>query len=167
MNLTQDINQYDERKIYFCDPIKNNIMNDGTFTRIIYSNEKMVFNCISMFIQFNDIVVEKYYNKYKCHFDTSTSYHKQLINKLQKIEDSILSQISIKHKVRQYKLHEQLVDGNIRFFLETDLNEKCIMNGMFILKISGVWENENHYGLTYKFVKIKSTIKVALAVGIK
>ena len=167
MNLTQDINQYDERKIYFCDPIKNNIMNDGTFTRIIYSNEKVAFNCISMFIQLNDIALEKYYNKYKCHFDTSTSYHKQLINKIQKIEDSILSQISIKHKVRQYKLHEQLVDGNIRFFLETDLNEKCIMNGMFILKISGVWENENHYGLTYKFVKIKSTIKVALAVGIK
>jgi len=167
MNLTQDINQYDERNIYFCDPIKNNIMNDGTFTRIIYSNEKVAFNCISMFIQLNDIALEKYYNKYKCHFDTSTSYHKQLINKIQKIEDSILSQISIKHKVRQYKLHEQLVDGNIRFFLETDLNEKCIMNGMFILKISGVWENENHYGLTYKFVKIKSTIKVALAVGIK
>lgn len=167
MNLTQDINHYDERKIYFSDPIKNNIMTDGTFTRIIYSDEKMVFNCISMFIMFNDIVVEKYYNKYKCHFDMTTPYHKQLINKLQKIEDSILSQISIKNKIKQNKLYEQLVDGNIRFFLETELNESYIRDGIFILKISGVWENENQYGLTFKFVKIKSTVNLALSVSVK
>ena len=167
MNIVKTIEQYNDDYVYFCDPIKNNIMNDGNFIRILYSTPIFILNGIYLSISINQLTIEKYYNKYKCHFDTSTSYHKQLINKLQKIEDSILSQISIKHKVRQYKLHEQLVDGNIRFFLETDLNEKCIMNGMFILKISGVWENENHYGLTYKFVKIKSTIKVALAVGIK
>jgi len=40
--------------------------------------------------------------------------------------------------------------GNIKIFTDhVDYNKKT-----FILKISGIWENEINYGLTYKFIAI-------------
>ena len=38
--------QYNDHCIYFCEPIKNNIMIDGIFTRILYSTRNVVFNGI-------------------------------------------------------------------------------------------------------------------------
>ena len=46
MNIVINMNQYDENNIFFCEPIKNNIMNDGTFIRIIYSTNNIVLNGI-------------------------------------------------------------------------------------------------------------------------
>ena len=44
MNIVKTIDQYNEDYIYFCEPIKNNIMNDGYFIRIIYSSPLFVLN---------------------------------------------------------------------------------------------------------------------------
>jgi hypothetical protein len=68
MNIVKTIEQYDEKNIYFCEPIKNNVMNDGLFIRILYSTPMFVINGINLFIALNDITIEKYYNKYKCCF---------------------------------------------------------------------------------------------------
>ena len=38
MNLVIRTDQYDDNCIYFCEPIKNNIMNEGNFIRILYTN---------------------------------------------------------------------------------------------------------------------------------
>ena len=37
MNIVKNIEQYNDDCVYFCDPIKNTIMNDGNFIRILYS----------------------------------------------------------------------------------------------------------------------------------
>ena len=42
MNLVKSINQYNEDNIYFCEPIKNNVMNEGKFIRILYSTHNLV-----------------------------------------------------------------------------------------------------------------------------
>ena len=47
MNFTQEIEQFNEKNIYFYDPIKNNIMNEGTFIRIIYSTPTFSLNGIN------------------------------------------------------------------------------------------------------------------------
>ena len=111
MNITKTIEQYNENYIYFCEPIKNNIMNNGNFIRIIYSSPLFILNGIYLIIPITNFTVEKYYNKYKCIFDTNL--YKELIDKLRYIEDSI-----------------------------------------FILKISGIWETDKEYGITYKFSKV-------------
>ena len=39
MNLVKKIEQYNNDFIFFCEPIKNNVMNEGNFIRILYSSD--------------------------------------------------------------------------------------------------------------------------------
>ena len=148
MNLVKKIDQYNENNIFFCDPIKNNIMNEGKFIRILYSTFNITLNGIYLLISLNDITSEKYYNKNKCIFNVNT--HKELIEKIKIIEENLLKKIEIINKTPQFKIYDQLINGNIKFFC--DFFSKS--NNFFILKISGIWENKLSYGLTYKFIKI-------------
>jgi len=149
MNIVKHIDQYNENNIFFCEPIKNNIMNEGNFIRILYSTNTIVLNGIYLLVSLNDISCDKYYNKYKCVFNTNQ--HKDIIDSLKNIEENILKKIEIKNKIYQLKINEQLKNGNIKLFSE--VNKACCS---FILKISGVWETQFNYGLTYKFMKINS-----------
>jgi len=79
MNIVKKLDQYNQDHIYFCDPIKNNIMNDGNFIRIMYSNPLFVLNGIYLYISINHLSIDKYYNKFKCTFDVNL--YKDLINK--------------------------------------------------------------------------------------
>lgn len=146
MNLVKTINQYDNKSLFFCEPIKNNIMNDGNFIRILYSTENIVLNGIYLLIDLHDIVCEKYYNKFKCSFNILN--HKDTIDYLKIIEEDILKKYK-SHKIPSYKIYEQLKSGYIKLY--TDIGNKITCS--FILKISGIWETQQNYGLTYKFIK--------------
>ena len=159
MNLVKHIDQYEEECVYFGDPIKNNVMPDGFFIRIIYSTPTFILNGINLYITLNDINLEKYYNKYKCFFNNNTLHHKKYLENIQKIEENLLKKINMPNKIKNYKIYDQLKSGNIKFFLENNNTEINNIN-YFLLKISGIWETETHYGLTYKFVKLKSSISV-------
>ena len=148
MNLVKSINQYNEDNIYFCEPIKNNVMNEGKFIRILYSTYNLVLNGIYLLVHINDITCDKYYNKYKCNFNTL--HNKDIIDNIKTIEENILRKIEIK-KIPQLKIYEQLKNGNIKLFNEVN-KSFC----SFILKISGIWETQFNYGLTYKFIKINA-----------
>jgi len=149
MNIVKTLHQYDENYIYFCEPIKNNIMDDGNFIRILYSTPTFVLNGIYLLIRLNDVIIEKYYNKYKCIFNVNA--HKDTIESVKKIENNLLKKINITNKLPHNKIYEQLRNGNIKIFSE--VNGKTNTN-TFLLKISGIWETETHFGLTYKFSKI-------------
>ncbi len=149
MNLVKKIEQYDENNVFFCEPIKNNIMLEGNFIRILYSTYNLTLNGVYLLIELNDIVSEKYYNKNKCSFNVNS--HKELIEKIKVIEENLLKKIEIKNKIPQYKIYEQLTNGNIKFFCDNNNNKTT---NSFILKISGIWETQINYGLTYKFTKI-------------
>jgi hypothetical protein len=148
MNIVKTLEQYDEDCIYFCDPIKNNIMNDGYFIRIIYSTPIFTLNGIYLSININHVTIEKYYNKFKCSFDVNL--YKDLIGSLQTIEENIIKKINIRGKIPQYKIYEQLKNGNIKIFSE-NIDK---INNTFLLKIAGIWETDMYYGLTYKFIKL-------------
>jgi hypothetical protein len=169
MNIAKQLDQYNENYIYFCEPIKNNIMNEGTFIRILYSSPLLVLNGIYLLFNLNDVIIEKYYNKYKCVFNINN--HKDIIENIRVIEDSILKKSNIKNKIIQHKIFEQLINGNIKIFTDlkntnnsinpTNINatNSCIQNlspgnNQFLLKISGIWETEMNFGVTYKFIKI-------------
>jgi len=149
MNIVKTLDQYNDNCIYFCDPIKNNVMDDGNFIRILYSTSTFTLNGVYLLIRLNDIYVEKYYNKYKCIFNSNG--HKEMIERVKMIEDNLLKKINIKNKMPQNKIYEQLKNGNIKIFSE--INPKTATN-TFLLKISGVWETDTNYGVTYKFSKI-------------
>jgi hypothetical protein len=147
MNLVKTIDQYNDDNIYFCDSIKNNIMADSAFIRILYSTRTVTFNGIYLLLHLSDVQFDKYYNKYRCTFNVQT--HKKLIDSLKSIEERILSKAEIVGKTPQLKIHEQLKNGNIKIF--DDVIDKS--SNAFILKISGIWETQYSYGLTFKFIK--------------
>ena len=148
MNIVKRIDQYDDNNIFFCEPTKNNVMNEGNFIRILYSTNNFVLNGIYLIVTFNDILCEKYYSKYRCCFNVNT--HIDTINSIKIIEEEILKKYESSNKIPQYKINEQLRNGNLKIF--TDIGNKSSCS--FILKISGIWETEEKYGLTYKFIKI-------------
>ena len=147
MNLVKKIEQYDDKCIFFCDPIKNNIMPDGKFIRILYSNENMVLNGVYLAVIINGYTCEKYYNKYRCGFNTAN--HAGIIQGLKEIEEGILNKINMPDKIPQFKIYEQFNNGSIKVFNEVVSKS----SNAFILKISGIWETPEKYGLTYKIIK--------------
>lgn len=146
MNLVKKIEQYNNDFLFFCEPIKNNVMNEGNFIRILYSSDIMVLNGIYLLISLTDITCEKYYNKYKCNFNISN--HREIIESLRIIEEEILKKYKT-NKAPSHKIFEQLKAGHIKLFNDVGNINSC----SFILKISGIWETQSNYGLTYKFVK--------------
>jgi len=147
MNLVKTFEQYNDNNVIFCDPIKNNVMNDGNFIRLLYSNNIMVVNGVYLLINMTDISCEKYYHKFKCSFNIQQ--HKELIENLKLLEEGILKKYKT-NKIPSHKIYEQIKCGYIKIFSYTPNNSNC----QFILKISGIWETQNSYGLTYKFLQI-------------
>ena len=147
MNIVKQIDQYNENNVILCEPIKNNIMNEGSFIRLLYSDPNCILNGIYLLFTINDIVCEKYYSKFKCIFNTVN--YKGLIENIKLIEENLLKKCRVINKIPQYKISEQLKNGNIKIFNEIDNKAVC----SFILKISGIWETHSNYGLTYKFMK--------------
>lgn len=148
MFLIENIEQFNINDIFFCDPIKNNIITQGNFIRILYSNNLFILNGIYLYVYLHNIIVEKYFNKYRCIFDLEI--HKELLESIICIEKGILKKANIPKKNPIYKINELICNGNIKFFSD---NMEKINNG-FLLKISGIWEDEKNYGVTYKFTPI-------------
>jgi hypothetical protein len=148
MNIVKNLHQYNDNCIIFCEPIKNTIMNEGNFIRILYSTNTMSLNGIYLLVHLKNVCCEKYYNKYKCIFNISQ--HKEYIDSLKIIEENLLKKVDITGKIPQFKIYEQIKNGNIKLF--NDIGNKTTCS--FILKISGIWETHTNYGLTYKFIKI-------------
>jgi Zn-dependent M16 (insulinase) family peptidase len=147
MNLVKSIEQYNDKNTFFCEPIKNNIMSDGNFIRILYSTQYFMLNGIYLLVNLNEITCEKFYSKYKCNFNISD--HKDIIDKLKQIEEQLLKKYNT-NKIASYKIYEQLKSGYIKIFTDVGNRSQC----SFILKISGIWETQYNYGLTYKFLKV-------------
>jgi len=78
--------------------------------------------------------------------------HRSFIENIRQIEESIIKKSNIIHKTPQFKLYEQVKNGNIKIF--SDTIEKT--NNLFMLKISGIWETDQFYGVTYKFIKVNT-----------
>ena len=150
MNIVKQICQYDNNNIFFCESTKNNVMIEGNFIRILYSTNNFVLNGIYLLVTLNNIICEKYYSKYKCSFNINK--HIDTINSLKKIEEELLQKYDHNNKIPQYKIYEQLSNGYVKIFCDIENKTFC----SFILKISGIWETQDKYGLTYKFIKITS-----------
>lgn len=130
---------------------RNNILMDGTFTKIIYSNYDIILNGIYLRIPFNDYIYDKSYSRITL---KNNKTNKDYINIISKYEYYILNYF--KHinsclKIQKYLLKDQLSSMNFKVYRENYPNNN--INGDIVLKISGIWENESEYGLTYKIME--------------
>jgi hypothetical protein len=149
MNVVLDIDDFKLENVYFQDPVKNTVMENSDFIRTLYSTKLFTLNGI--FLKTNIIIsyIDKYFNKYKCIFDKDANGPE--IEKMLSIERKILQKVRINGKRAAYRIHDQLSSGHIKLF--TDNLEKSLSN-QYIFKISGIWETETDYGVTYKFMNI-------------
>jgi len=127
MNLVLDKNNYNINNVYFYEPVKNTVMDDSKFIRIIYSDELVILNGLYLKLDMNDKNISKF---------------------LEIVEKNILNKYSINkniiYKNKSIKIKEQLL-----FLLG-----KNNLDSKFLLKISGIWETNLTIGLTYKFISI-------------
>jgi hypothetical protein len=121
------------------------------YLRLVYSTPTFTMNGVHLCFTVTPICVEKCYNKYKIMFDKIA--HKDVIDKLKYVEEDIIKQSGTERKDPHYKIYDQIKHGY--FKLPT---EEVILNTQspitIMLKISGVWETDSHYGVTYKFSRL-------------
>ena len=148
MDLSVPLDKFDIDYIYFGESVTNNVILNGIFNRIYYSNNNFTINGLSISCKFNDIKIERYYNKYKLSFNKEKNMLD--LNRIHLLEKDILSKIYIQGKTPIYKLEEQLKYGSIK--INDYINDLNILN----LKISGIWQSKTNYGITFRFQINKS-----------
>jgi hypothetical protein len=162
MNLSIDLNNFLLKNTCFLET-KENIIMDGNFTKIIYSSESFTINGIYINLYFDSLTIDKIMNKQYLQFNPYSSNNQKIIKDLINIENKILEYYK-KYYCNNTKitnlLEKQLSSGNIKIFKEYLENKNIINkyhnisdNKQYILKISGVWENYNEIGLTYKLLE--------------
>ena len=154
MIVTERLHDFTINNVFYLEPIKNTIIDNSNFIRIIYSNNLCTFNGVYIYIEFKDVLLQINNNKVK--YSIKPKNNMEIITLLKSLENDLLDNISI-NKRKVYKLQEQLQNGVVKIINNnyTLCNETNYNN--YILKISGIWESGDEYGLTYKFIDIYET----------
>jgi hypothetical protein len=153
MQLVQSLAQFSNSSIYLCPPIKNTILENGLFIRFLQSTEHCIFNSISIDLPLKSVTFEQYFNKKKCTFNSVENNYS--IQKLIQIEKQLLKSANIKDKDPVFTLKTQLEKSFIKkCYLNCNSNQlhKSYDKIDIIFKISGIWEDNNQYGLTFRFI---------------
>jgi len=151
MNVVIKEEQFNLTNIYYTEPIQNIIMDNSQFVKIVYSNEDVMMNGIYLLVDLKHINKESYFKKIKITYDTSLN--KNILNRIYEIENQLLQKYDSNKKIQRKIIYDTLNNGVIKLF-PNDEKDIISNNNSFILKISGIWENETEYGLTYKLLCI-------------
>jgi hypothetical protein len=134
---------------------KNNIMNEGHFYRLYYSDEYGTSKGLFLEFDIKQVNIEKYFNKLKCSFDTGTNNN--IIEFIKSIEKTIVGLLPERSgKSPIYRIEEQLQNGFIKIFHN---NAQVVPSKhatvKLLLKISGIWTSDKEYGVTFRFFFIR------------
>lgn len=149
MNVILTYSQFQKNHIYFYEPIENTIMENSQFIKLIYSTEDLILNGIYILMNINISSKESYFKKMKYNFDLNNN--RDLLNHIFRIEKEILNNYNHSKKIQKLNIYESLNTGSLKIYPSSDSNKPP---NNFILKISGVWENEKEYGLTFKILPV-------------
>lgn len=146
MYIVLDLKDIDMNRVFYQEKVKNTVMDNSNFLRVVYSNELFTLNGIFVKFDLNLQAMEKSFNKYKCLFDVKL--HNAVIMQISSIEKNMLCNPSFATKLPVFRISDQLNNGYLKIFNDAE----CKRANGFVLKIYGIWENDNEYGLTYKFL---------------
>lgn len=149
MNVILTHKQFNKNHIYFYEPIENTIMDNSQFIKLVYSTEDIIVNGLYLLMNISITSKENYFKKMKYNFDLNNN--KELLGNLFRIEQEILMNYNIPKKTKKLSIYESLSTGSLKIYPFPESNKS---SNNFILKISGVWENEREYGLTFKILSV-------------
>lgn len=150
MFISLTVDEYNEDNIFTTDSIRNTVIDNSSFIRIIYSTRDIALNGIIITIPFQNFTINKYFNKWRCNF--SCVDNADLVKDICRIEREILQRVDVDHKIPCYKICDQLENNFVKVFLEDYVHEPISSDVDILLKISGIWVSEEEYGITYKFL---------------
>lgn len=178
--LTENINDIDTNYIIISDPINNSIIPNSKYYKIIYSNK--IYSLNGIFINFNFKNSSINFNNNNIDINYKDNY--PVINKIKSLEKSLLDKFININKKPTYKLNDLLNTNCIKYNqienysvysnnINNDISHDNTVQNIFInnsidnytnilenivLKISGVWESNTCYGITFKFIFPKKNI---------
>ena len=150
MFLVLNMEDYDSRNIFITESIRNTVIDNSSFIRILYSTSDIILNGIVLKTPFTNYQINKYFNKWRCNF--SNTENSELLQSIKDLEREILKKVCIEYKKPCYKIDEQISHNFIKIFLEETAVENISEHHDILLKISGLWVSEQEYGITYKFL---------------
>lgn len=132
--------------VIFPESTKNTVMNTGSFIRTIYSTNNVVLNNLIFLIDIKNIS----YNNGKIYFNSNEN--KEIIDKLVNVEYLLLNKLNNNYNNKTFTIREHLGKGNIKIFTENNNDLYNLKDIKLIVKISGIWINNNNYGLICKYI---------------
>ena len=132
--------------VYFHEPVKNSII-DGEFIKVYYATDFFSLNGIYLYIP-NDQYKTTVYYQTQDKSNSNIMFNNDFAQYMCNIETEILKKVCILNKNPVLKLSEQLNSTQIRLYSKKDDFTSIL------LKISGIWTNSTHYGITYKFTPL-------------
>jgi len=154
MALVFNLNDIVIENVFFLEA-RNNIIMDGKFTKIVYSDENVVANGIYVTIPLNDY--------------TRDNSHGRIILKHTKNNDAIIKRVcEFEYYILKYFKHLNENNKHTKFLLREQLDtmfvkvyrgnsnysHDIVTDSKLSLKISGVWEDSDSIGLTYKIMEM-------------
>lgn len=148
MNIVLFMDSFNNEYINFLET-KDNVVTKGVFTKIMYSNTHFTMNGLFFYLPIHiQNIHHNSYNKTFIKIDEHAAINNTVIEHLFNIEKSILN-LYDPFKQKTYVLHNQLTLGFIKVH-----SQNINSNSQFIVKISGIWENDSNIGITYKIIPI-------------
>ena len=146
---------FNKNYLMLSEKTKNNIMNDGYFYRLFYSDIYGTIKGLFLGFELRNITIEKYFNKLKCSFANGNNVN--IIGFIKALEKSILDIIPDKqNKIAVYRIEEQLQNDYIKIFYNNQQSTpENKDSAKLLLKISGIWTNDKEYGVTFRFFFIR------------
>ena len=197
MNISIELHNFSLVNINFLDT-KRNIILDGNFTKIIYSNQWFTINSIYLHFPIEILSIEKNLNKSFLRFNPYSPRNLQIIQDMAKVESRILEYFKKFFHLQlriSNMLSKQLYAGNMKIFKEyvdksktgygeapsfrldesfgsvQDLSNEHPTEDVrrtsavghcgdkqFVIKISGIWDNYEEMGLTYKLLEVQGNL---------
>jgi len=143
MILALNVYDIDITNIFISNKEVNLISDYKYFHKLFYSNSNYLMNGLYIKLNLIDYKSSVFYNYIKINYNIEKNI--SFINKIYEIEKNILTDISSSYK---NNLYNDLMQGTIKI-QKKNYSPKQIH---IILKITGIWENNNICGLCYKFL---------------
>jgi len=140
--------QFNIHYVMLSDKTKNNVMENGNFYRLYYSDHLCNSNGLYIYFTLHNAIIEKYFNIIKCSFNNQDNAHVIEIIKL--IEQQILRKSALT-KNHIYRIEEQLTNQYIKIFTDKMVNYGKNSKLELVLKISGIWDDFTSCGVTFRF----------------
>lgn len=162
MNIILDISNLQLGYIFFLHA-KQNIIMDGIFSKIIYSNPNFTLNGIYFHFPLEIISVDKIMNKNIVKFNPMSVSNFALIQELSKIECRIIEYYKQIHQNNKFSkktaclLTKQLNSGSLKLYRDYNDMTTTTVNTKppyYVIKLSGLWENNDDVGITYKIIEM-------------